>query len=90
VRVTTSYAADSGEVLVEVSDRGRGIDAEEMPRIFDPFYSTRIDRGGSGLGLYISKFIVEEHGGSIGVDSKPGEGSTFRVSLPIMMTEQDS
>lgn len=76
-----------GELQVSVADKGIGIDAEHREHIFDRFYqvdgaSTR-KVGGSGLGLSISKAIVEAHGGAIWVDSQPGEGSTFHFTLPL-------
>jgi signal transduction histidine kinase len=76
-----------GELHVSVGDTGIGIDADQLDRIFDRFYqvdsaSTR-KVGGSGLGLAISKAIIEAHGGAIWVDSQPGVGSTFHVTLPL-------
>jgi signal transduction histidine kinase len=63
------------------ADTGAGIAPEFLPSLFKPFQSTRPD--GLGLGLYISKAIVDEHNGEIGVDSRPGEGATFVVWLPV-------
>jgi signal transduction histidine kinase len=69
-----------------VSDTGPGIGPEDLPRVFDRFF--RLDaartraRGGSGLGLAICKELVEAHGGRIWVDSVPGAGSTFTLTLP--------
>jgi signal transduction histidine kinase len=74
-------------VEIAVSDNGPGIPADQLERIFERF--TRGDAGltqrvgGTGLGLAISKSLVELHGGSIGADSTVGQGSTFRVLLPI-------
>ncbi|MDP2858756.1 MAG: ATP-binding protein [Bacillota bacterium] len=78
-----------GAVQVElwVRDAGIGIASEHLPHLFDRFY--RVDKarsraeGGAGLGLAISRWIAEAHGGSISVESAPGEGSTFTVTLPI-------
>lgn len=65
-------------------DSGPGIAAEEQPLIFDPYWpGQRHRRMGSGLGLFISRGIVQAHGSEIGVDSKPGEGSTFYFTLPL-------
>ncbi len=85
INVATRYDATSRQVIVEVTDEGKGIDPDDMPRLFDPFFSTRIDEGGSGLGLYISKYIVDEHGGTISAESTVGKGSTFRVALPCSL-----
>ncbi|HEY8115688.1 MAG TPA: HAMP domain-containing sensor histidine kinase [Actinomycetota bacterium] len=78
-----------GEVdtlVLEVTDQGRGICAEDLPRIFDPFSKIEPDRarlnGGTGLGLSIAKAIVDAHGGSIAVESAEGRGTTFRIRLP--------
>jgi PAS domain S-box-containing protein len=72
-------------VAVEVSDTGIGIDAQDLPRIFDRFYradpARSFDRGGTGLGLAIVKRIVDMHSGDINVQSEPGGGSIFRISL---------
>lgn len=68
---------------VSINDTGEGIPSEVMPNIFDPFYTTKSVGEGTGLGLSVSKGIVEQHGGTIEVDSKVGVGTTFRISLPI-------
>jgi two-component system, OmpR family, sensor kinase len=92
VRVSLSKADGSAEVVV--ADNGIGIPAEDLPRIFDRFY--RVDKarsrsqGGSGLGLSIAKWIAEAHGGSIRVESRPGVGSTFVVTLPIVGENEES
>jgi two-component system NtrC family sensor kinase len=71
------------EVLIEVEDTGRGIPAPLQSRIFEPFFTTKAQGRGTGLGLSICYGIVEEHRGRIEVDSHPGRGSVFRVSLPV-------
>ena len=84
--VTISINEEPNAIVVDVRDTGVGIPQEHLPFIFDQFY--QVDRSkrrgdkGSGLGLAIAKRIVEAHGGSIGVTSRVGEGSTFSVSLP--------
>jgi signal transduction histidine kinase len=79
-----------GAVRLSVSDTGPGIEAEEMPHLFDRFWQgKRSRRGSSGLGLAIAKGIVEAHNGRIWVDSKPGEGSTFFILLPRGRTSVD-
>ncbi|MCM0081702.1 ATP-binding protein [Geomonas sp. Red32] len=82
VGVVTRFDQKSNEVVVEVQDSGIGIGAETMERLFEPFFSTKLDRGGSGLGLYISQFIVAEHGGRLLLVSEPGQGTLARVLLP--------
>jgi two-component system sensor histidine kinase HydH len=72
------------EILsVDFVDTGVGIPENQLDKIFDPFFSTRIDGEGTGLGLSISYMIVQNHGGGIEVESRVGEGSRFRVTLPI-------
>ena len=70
-------------VIVEISDTGAGISADKLSRIFDPFFTTKPVGEGTGLGLSISHGIVERHGGTIEVESAPGRGTTFTISLPI-------
>lgn len=79
--VSTS-AASPDEVVLSVSDSGPGMHADVRARIFDPFFTTKDVGQGTGLGLAVVTAIVEEHGGSIQVDTTPGEGTTFRVALP--------
>lgn len=86
-RITITAEPRPGQVAVSVRDTGAGIPAEHLPYIFDRFY--RADRararqtGGAGLGLAIAKQIVLAHGGEIGVESRPGQGSAFTFTLPV-------
>lgn len=83
--IVVQVAAAEGEARLSVADRGTGVPAEVLPRLFDRFY--RVDQSGSpsglGLGLYIARMLVESHGGRIWADSAPGVGSTFTVVLPL-------
>lgn len=85
--VTIQVKQGSDSVQLEFTDSGQGIPDEAIPQIFDRFYRTPQAESssieGSGLGLYIAKAIVETHGGEIGVESCPGQGSTFWFTLPI-------
>ena len=82
VRLTTGQSsADREDALIEVSDNGRGISEEDLGRIFNPFFTTRT--AGTGLGLPAVRRIVRAHGGSIQVESKIGQGSTFTLHLPL-------
>jgi len=72
---------DSARVAVEVHDDGVGIAAEDLARVFDPFFTTR--KTGTGLGLAITRNIIEGLGGNVAVTSRPGEGTTVRIDLPI-------
>jgi signal transduction histidine kinase len=69
-------------VRIEVRDTGTGMDEETQARIFEAFYSTKQQRG-TGLGLWVSHGIVQGHGGTMKVRSKPGQGATFIIALPI-------
>jgi len=71
----------SSSVAVEVSDTGTGIMAEEADRLFTPYYTTK--NHGTGLGLAIAQSVISDHQGKISVRSKPGEGTTFRIELPV-------
>ncbi len=68
-------------LAVTISDSGSGIEPDALKDIFNPFYSTK--GGGLGLGLALSLKVIEEHGGTIKVDSEPGKGTTFTVYLPV-------
>lgn len=80
VQIKTYCSGD--DAVVEIIDDGVGMTPEVIGRIFDPFFTTKAVGEGTGLGLSISFGIVERHGGRIEVESRPGEGSTFRVRLP--------
>jgi signal transduction histidine kinase len=71
------------EVEVEIEDTGIGMPRSELPKIFEPFYTTKSTGRGTGLGLSICYGIIAEHGGRITVDSQPGRGSVFRVYFPV-------
>jgi signal transduction histidine kinase len=72
--------------IIEVADNGVGVHPAVRGRLFEPFVTTRELSGGSGLGLSVCREIVADHGGKIGFDSKPGQGSVFRVALPEAST----
>jgi signal transduction histidine kinase len=80
--VTISTACEAGCVVVRIHDTGRGISAENLPRVFDPFFTTRPVGGGTGMGLAVSYGIVARHQGSIAIESQPGSGTTVIVRLP--------
>jgi len=81
ITVATSISED-GSPMVEISDTGIGIAPENVAKIYDPFYTTKGVGQGTGLGLAVSYGIVQEHTGHISVDSTPGRGTTFRITLP--------
>ena len=71
---------ENDRAVIDVIDTGRGIDSDALPKIFQAYYSTK--KGGHGLGLAISRRVVEEHGGSINAVSEVGKGTNFRIELP--------
>lgn len=73
-------------IRIEIRDDGRGMDREALVRLFDPFYTTRADQGGIGLGSSVAHRIIADHGGEIHVASTPGEGTTVTVDLPLDLT----
>jgi two-component system NtrC family sensor kinase len=77
-RYTTALAPS---ISVEINDTGVGISEEELARIFEPFFSTRIK--GTGLGLWVTQDIIRHHGGRIEVSSEKGRGTTFQIILPL-------
>ncbi len=86
-RITVRLSRTDGEALLEVTDTGIGIPPDSIPRLFERFY--RVDKGrareegGTGLGLAIVKHVAQTHGGQVEVESHAGQGSTFRVRLPL-------
>ena len=86
--ITITTASDGDHVQVTISDTGRGMTAEQMKKIFDPFYTTKQAGKGTGLGLSISLGIIKSMDGSIDVQSMLGAGSSFTVTLPIDITER--
>ncbi len=86
VRLALRAAGAGAGAALEVRDRGIGVDAADLPRLFTPFFRTERSRArgtrGTGLGLVLARRIAEAHGGAIGAESAPGEGTTFRVELP--------
>ncbi|MFZ5788620.1 MAG: ATP-binding protein [Acidobacteriota bacterium] len=81
-RIAVRTAARDGVAVLEVADTGHGIDAETMPHLFEPFFTTKGPDKGTGLGLSVVDGIVRQHGGTVAVESEPGRGALFRVTLP--------
>jgi two-component system, NtrC family, sensor histidine kinase PilS len=79
--VKVTMAATAGRLLLRVNDTGEGIAAADLGNVFEPFFSTK--SGGSGLGLALVHRVVQDHGGEIDVQSQPGVGSTFTLTLPV-------
>jgi len=79
--ITFGVSAHKNRVIFEISDNGVGMDAETLAKIFSPLFSSK-GRRGTGLGLFISNTIIEKHGGTIKVNSKPGYGTRFQIEIP--------
>jgi signal transduction histidine kinase len=89
-KLTISGGVDDGKDMVwlTVADNGHGIKPEDLPHIFEPFYSTKVDGKGVGLGLSMTYGIIREHNGVVEVDSKPGKGTVFKIKLPRSSPDQ--
>jgi PAS domain S-box-containing protein len=88
--LSTSYNEKMHSIVVKVQDEGIGIPPEVLPHITDPFFTTRSNSGGIGLGLSISSRIVKEFGGTLTLTSEPGKGTTAEMILPIPQANHDS
>jgi signal transduction histidine kinase len=81
--VSTCYDKKKSSIMVEVEDEGTGIPSEMLSHVTDPFYTTKSDSGGLGLGLSISSRIVKEHGGTLTFTSEPGKGTKAEIVIPL-------
>jgi CheY-like chemotaxis protein len=81
--VRTWHDAEQESVILEINDDGPGISEDLQPKIFDPFFTTKEIGKGTGLGLTVAYAIVQEHGGRIRLESRPGAGASFYVELPV-------
>jgi two-component system NtrC family sensor kinase len=79
--IQSDYRPDTNIVTISVRDTGVGIEEKDRARIFDPFFSTK--KKGTGLGLSVVNGIVTRHSGKVEIDSTPGKGTDFRVTLPV-------
>lgn len=82
--VSVSCVQKDFYVDIRIEDTGSGMTPEQMAKIFDPYYTTKQSRSGTGLGLYITKKVVEDHSGSIKVESAGGLGTSFTIRLPLL------
>ena len=81
-RIEIALETEGAALRVRIQDNGPGIPPDQLEAVFQPFYSTKLNRGGTGLGLSISSEIVRRHGGALRAESSPGEGACFIVELP--------
>ena len=84
IEISSEFDPSANQITVKVTDTGHGIKKEHLTRIFDPFFTTKPIGEGTGLGLSVSYGIIKNHGGDILVKSRPDEGSTFTVVLPVV------
>ncbi|GFO59623.1 hypothetical protein GMST_19480 [Geomonas silvestris] len=87
--IWVATACQEREVLITVRDQGVGMSGDDCQRILEPFFTTKLENGGTGLGLTISDSIVKEHGGTLEFSSVPGEGTSFVVRLPAAGTTKE-
>ena len=85
IHVSTSFDEPGGRLVVRIRDEGLGIAPENLRRIREPFFTTKCENGGLGLGLYVSSTIVAEHGGTMEFESASGEGTTVTVAFPAVV-----
>jgi signal transduction histidine kinase len=90
VRVSLRWNDGDGTVRVEVRDEGCGIAQKDLPRVVEPFFTTKRDKGGTGLGLSVSDGIARRHGGRLEINSTPGKGTTAVLVLPAAAKEEGS
>ncbi len=88
ISVTTSLSLRNGEAVIEVTDEGVGIEPKNLSFVMDPFFTTKREIGGTGLGLSVSAGIVKEHSGSLVFHSTPGKGTTVLLTLPSAKSEE--
>jgi hypothetical protein len=81
--LSVSARVRGDEAVVDVGDTGIGIPPEHLARIYDPFFTTKGEGRGTGLGLSVTFGIVNEHGGTLSCESEPGQGTRFRLALPL-------
>jgi histidine kinase len=82
-RLAVSSRREAGSIVVEVRDTGRGFAKEDAERLFTPFYTTKKPGEGTGLGLSISLRIIQDHGGTLKAQGRPGRGAAFTIRLPV-------
>jgi signal transduction histidine kinase len=89
ISISGSRLTFVSSVEIRVTDTGRGIPPDILPRIFEPFFTTKRGKG-TGLGLSISQAYVRSHNGDLRVDSVPGHGTTFTITLPIRAEDEEA
>jgi signal transduction histidine kinase len=90
ISLSTAYDEKTSCIVVKVQDEGVGIPPDVLPRIADPFFTTKSGSGGIGLGLSISSRIIKEHGGRLTFTSEPGKGTTAEIIVPVLGANPNS
>ena len=88
ITIAATKERATGEVVIEIRDTGQGIAERDLARIFDPFFTTKEVGVGTGLGLSVVYGILQQHHGTITVQSRPGQGTSFFIRLPIPVEEK--
>ena len=83
LNIKTQYSTGEDKIKISFKDNGVGIPQKNFSKLFEPFFTTKSKGKGVGLGLSVAYGIIEEHGGSIHVNSKEGKGTTFNIQLPL-------
>ena len=83
MHIETRHSLREGKLVVDFKDTGIGVTEKDMSKLFEPFFTTKKKGTGVGLGLSVAYGIIQEHGGSIYVESNAGEGTSFNVRLPL-------
>ena len=81
--ISSRFEKNSNEIKIMIKDEGTGIEDKILSRITEPFFTTRKDAGGTGLGLYISYSIINDHQGNLTIKSEPGKGTEITITLPV-------
>ena len=87
-KITINIYEENSNAIIEVADEGEGIDEKELKNIFDPFYTTKREKGGTGLGLSISYNIIKNHDGEFRIESTKGSGTIVKIYLPISISNE--
>lgn len=85
IKIATQHQKETAQIKIILEDNGQGIDRSVIEKIFDPFFTTKKTSEGTGLGLSLSYGIIQEHDGDIHVESTPGQGATFTITLPVFV-----
>ena len=86
--ISTKPGGRGSKVLLTISDTGSGIEEKDMGRVFDPFFTTKDQAQNTGLGLFVSQSIIEQHGGKIWVEQAENGGAAFFIELPLNREEK--